>query len=241
MPRVSRLPSLAWAALALLAAGGFALLGFWQADRAVQKQRWLDGYAAALVAAPIDLSQALAMPSRQLPVRVAGDFTLQPRSLLFLDGQQREGRVGVRAYVLADSDASAAPLLIELGWLAFGPDRSLPDIDVAGAHQHLQGLLLPWPAQGLRLGENQWAGTVPAPLLAYLDRDEIGRATGHLPYDGVLRPDPGLNLGAAVRDAVALPNTLAPEQHRGYALQWWGLAATVVVTYLILAFRRRMK
>lgn len=241
MPRVSRIPGLAWAALALLAAGAFASLGFWQADRAVQKQRWLDGYAAALVAAPIDLSQALAMPSRQLPVRVVGDFTLQPQTLLFLDGQQREGQVGVRAYVLADSDASTAPLLVELGWLTFGPDRSLPEIDVAGAHQRIQGLLLPWPAQGLRLGENRWAGAVPAPLLAYLDRDEIGRETGHLPYDGVLRPDPGLNLGAAVRDAVALPNTLEPEQHRGYALQWWGLAATVVVTYLILAFRRRTK
>lgn len=241
MSRVSRIPSLAWAALALLAAGAFASLGFWQADRAVQKQRWLDGYAAALAAAPIDLSQALAMPSSQLPVRVSGDFTLQPQSLLFLDGQQREGRVGVRAYVLADTDANPAPLLVELGWLAFGPDRSLPEIDIAGAHQRIQGLLLPWPTQGLRLAENRWTDAVPAPLLAYLDRDEIGRETGRMPYDGVLRPDPGLNLGAAVRDAVALPNTLAPEQHRGYALQWWGLAATVVVTYLILAFRRRMK
>ena len=239
MPRVSRIPTLAWAAVTLLAAGTFASLGFWQADRAGQKQRWLDGYAAALVAEPVDISQALAAASQNLPVRVAGKFSLQQQPLLFLDGQQREGRVGVRAYVLADSDASATPLLVELGWLPFGHDRSLPIITVPQERRYLEGLLLPWPAQGLRLGENAWADAAQAQLLAYLDRDEITRATGVQPYDGVLRPDPGVDLGGPVRDAMALPNTLTPDQHRGYALQWWGLSATVVVIYLVLALRRR--
>ncbi len=240
-PRVSRIPTLAWAMAALAAAGAFASLGFWQSDRAGQKQRWLDGYAAALLAEPVAVSQALAAPSQNLPVRVAGTFRLQPRPLLFLDGQQRDGRVGVRAYVLADSDASAAPLLVELGWLPFGPGRSLPRIELPHVRFDLDGLLLPWPAQGLRLGENRWDDAAPAQLLAYLDRDEIARATGLRPYDGVLRPDPGFDLGGAVRDVAALPNTLTPDQHRGYALQWWGLAATVVSIYLVLALRRSMQ
>ena len=56
----------------------------------------------------------------------------------------------------------------------------------------------------------------------------------------MLQPDPALALGY-VRDAGTLPNTLPPERHRGYAVQWWGLSATVVAVYLILAWRRRAK
>ena len=40
-----------------------------------------------------------------------------------------------------------------------------------------------------------------------------------------------------LRDADPLPNTLPPEQHRGYAVQWWALATAVAVIWLVLAWR----
>jgi cytochrome oxidase assembly protein ShyY1 len=130
-------------------------------------------------------------------------------------------------------------LLVELGWLPFGPARALPTIEIPSGVQTLIGLLLPWPAQGLRLGENRWDEASQVQLLAYLDRKEIERATGLRLYDGVLRPDPNVDMGRAVRDAVALPNTLPPAQHRGYAVQWWALSLTTVLAFLILYGRRR--
>ena len=56
----------------------------------------------------------------------------------------------------------------------------------------------------------------------------------------VLRLDPALPLGYA-RDLDLLPNTLPPEQHRGYAVQWFALALAVLVTALILTFRKRRR
>ena len=53
----------------------------------------------------------------------------------------------------------------------------------------------------------------------------------------VLRLDPALPLGYD-RDLELLANTLPPEKHRGYALQWFALELAVFVTALILTFRR---
>ncbi|WP_343239036.1 SURF1 family cytochrome oxidase biogenesis protein, partial [Stenotrophomonas sp.] len=56
--------------------------------------------------------------------------------------------------------------------------------------------------------------------------------------DRVLRLDPALPFGDA-RDLDLLPNTLPPQRHLGYAVQWFGLALTVLVVALVLERRRR--
>jgi cytochrome oxidase assembly protein ShyY1 len=53
----------------------------------------------------------------------------------------------------------------------------------------------------------------------------------------VLRLDPAM-AGGYARDLEILPNTLPPEKHLGYAVQWYGLALAVLVTALVLTFRR---
>ena len=39
------------------------------------------------------------------------------------------------------------------------------------------------------------------------------------------------------RDLELLPNTLPPEKHRGYALQWFGLAFATFVAALFVSLR----
>lgn len=241
--RVSLPGRLLWGVVALVVAAGFASLGFWQYGRAGEKQRWLDGYTSALAAPPQALTDALAGPSPDVPIRTAGEISFLDAPVLLLDNQQREGRVGVRAYALARVEGSSAQVLVELGWLPLAADRALPPVGVPEGERRIEGVLLPWPGQGLRLAENPWQSQGEgqgAVLLTYLDRDEIGRKSGVTPYHGVLQPDPALALGY-VRDAGTLPNTLPPERHRGYAVQWWGLAITVLAVYLILARQRRTK
>lgn len=228
---------LAWGVVAVLLAAGFASLGFWQYGRADEKARWLEGYASALQAEPRPLAQLLSAPPPDVPLRTSGTVRLMPSPALLLDNQQREGRVGVRAYALGQVHGASVPVLVELGWLPIGPQRVLPEIVMPTEAQQIDGVLLPWPGQGLKLAENPWQRDAAAVLLTYLDRDEIGDQTGTSPYDGVLQPAPSMSLGY-VRDAGTLPNTLPPERHRGYAVQWWGLSLTVMVVYLILALRR---
>ena len=56
--------------------------------------------------------------------------------------------------------------------------------------------------------------------------------------DRVLRLDPALPFGDE-RDLDLLPNTLPPQRHLGYAVQWFGLALTVLVVAGVLERRRR--
>jgi cytochrome oxidase assembly protein ShyY1 len=53
----------------------------------------------------------------------------------------------------------------------------------------------------------------------------------------VLKLDPALPIGYA-RDLDILPNTLPPERHLGYAVQWYALALAVLVTALVLTLRK---
>ena len=54
----------------------------------------------------------------------------------------------------------------------------------------------------------------------------------------VLKLDPALPIGYT-RDLDILPNTLPPERHLGYAVQWFGLALAVFITALLLTLRTR--
>jgi cytochrome oxidase assembly protein ShyY1 len=72
-------------------------------------------------------------------------------------------------------------------------------------------------------------GLAPAELAAALGQPKLARR--------VLRLDPAMALGYP-RDLDMLANTLPPERHLGYAVQWFALAAAMLAIALILSFRR---
>ena len=57
-------------------------------------------------------------------------------------------------------------------------------------------------------------------------------------HAGLMILDPALPLGYT-RDLELLPNTLPPERHLGYAVQWFGLALAVLLTAAVLSWRSR--
>ena len=224
--------------LALVLAALFASLGAWQLRRGVEKQAMLDT-AAQITGSRIARPLALAAdPARTRGYDWAeGTGSFDPRGPLWLDNQQRAGRVGVRAYRIFNPE-TGAPLLVDLGWLPLAGDRVMPAVERPPGRLQLRGLLAPPPSTGIALGSGL-ARSGDGWLLTRIDLDAITAATG-LPQPlapRVLRLDPALPLGYD-RDLVLLANTLPPAKHRGYALQWFGLALTVLVTALILTFRR---
>lgn len=228
-------------ALALLAMAAFSALGAWQLGRRTDKQATLDAVAATLAArAPLPL-QAAADHARATGFDwAAGEGAFAQAPAILLDNQQREGRPGVRAYRLFVPAPSAAepapvPLLVELGWLPLPPDRTLPRAPRPTGTMHVAGLLAPPPSGGLATptAVAQPDGTLLATALAGVP--ELPRAAPR-----VLKLDPALPVGFA-RDLDVLPNTLPPERHLGYAVQWFGLALAVLATALILTFRKRRR
>jgi surfeit locus 1 family protein len=238
-----------WLLPAALACVGFAALGLWQLERGAWKARLLDAWSQAVVAAPRDYADAVgtqvALPRREdegdaaaaLPLRVTIEGRWDPEATLLLDNQRLDASVGVLVFTRFLPTGGATPLLVNRGWLPLGAQRGAPAVDPPAAGEvRLAGLLVAPPAPGLKMGSGAWAPGQPAVLLPFLDLDVL-RTAGVPLFDGVLQLDAGLPDGFT-RQWQALPNTLPPKKHRGYAVQWFGLAAAVAVIYLILALRR---
>jgi cytochrome oxidase assembly protein ShyY1 len=223
--------------LALLGIALFTWLGFWQLDRMREKRAMLDA-AHAVVQQRLALPLAAAADagrSRDYDWSAGGGrFAELPPVLL--DNQSRDDRAGVRAYrVFLPVDA--APLLVELGWLPVPGDRSMPPVPRPDGELRVAGLLAPPPSAGIARAtlQPQVDGTL---LTIALDLPLLRRALA-LPTlaPRVLKLDPAIPFGFA-RDLDVLPNTLPPERHLGYAVQWFGLALAVLVTTLVLTFRK---
>jgi cytochrome oxidase assembly protein ShyY1 len=235
---------LLFAGAALLGVALFGSLGAWQWSRGEWKQALLAEREGVLSRRDAVALDAAFDPARGAALDWAAGRGRFDARLYFLDYQQRQGQAGVRVYgVLA---AGAGPLLVELGWLPWGPGRALPAASVPSGDVEVAGVLAAPPSTGLALGSGVEAlpGGGSRYLLTRIDLATLHGASGlSVPLaPRVLKLDPALPIGYA-RDLDLLPNTLPPERHRGYAVQWFALAATVAIVYLVLTVRaaRRRK
>ncbi|MGN6151935.1 MAG: SURF1 family protein [Lysobacteraceae bacterium] len=232
-------PAVLWA-FALVAAGLFCTLGVWQLGRAEWKRDLLQRAAQALSDRRPKPLAVIGDTTRDRAydwVDVEGRFVEAPAVLL--DNQGRDGQVGVRAYrAFAITDGPA--VLVDLGWVAIPGDRRMPAVPRDAARTRLTGLLLPPPSKGLALGE---PAALPDGDLLVTWVDPVAlRARLRAPTlaPRVLRPAPEAGFGFE-RDFDILPNTMPPERHVGYAVQWFALSATVLVTAVVLTLRRRRR
>lgn len=226
----------------------FAGFGHWQLGRMHEKQAKLDSAASAL-----DRTAPGPLLLASDPVRAheydwtAGNGRIA-NATVWLDNQQREGRVGVRMYCVLLPEVGGQALLVDAGWWPLDGNRVLPVFGCpARGAQAVRGLLAPPPATGLARGEALASAGEGRWLATRIDMHGIGRALGLRSglAPRVLRLDPeravhddGVMVAPGQRDLAILPNTLPPERHLGYAVQWFALAAAVLAIALVMTFRR---
>jgi surfeit locus 1 family protein len=230
---------------ALAAAALTARLGFWQLDRAAQKialQASIDerGRLPPLDAAALAHSAAEAAQQHDRRARLQGRWS--SAQTVYLDNRQMgSGRPGfyvVTPLVLADGRA----VLVQRGWAPRDVhDRTrLPPLDTPAGEVTVVGRIAPPPA---RLFE--FEATEAGPIRQNLDIDGFARETGlRLAPLSVLQTEaisPALRADGLLRDWPAPSTGVA--KHYGYAFQWFGLSALVVILYvwfqLIQPFRQR--
>lgn len=234
-----RLPLWAGWLLALAVAAVCASLGMWQLQRMHGKQALLDDAAQVLQQRSRQPLALAADPARARGFDwAAGEGRFATLPAVLLDNQNHQGRAGVRAYrVFEPAQPGALPVLVELGWLPVPGDRRLPQVPAPEVAQ-VAGLLLPPPSPGLvaPVVAAQADGSL---LVVALDPQALAPALGVAALaPRVLRLDPDLPIGYA-RDLDLLPNTLPPERHLGYAVQWFALALAMLVIAALLTWRLR--
>ena len=199
----------------LIVVPALAGLGFWQLDRADQKQALLQQWQQAEF-------KALDEPLQEFD-RVQLSGALDQQRYLLLDNQIREGVAGYEVVGLLRSDNAAAPhslLLVALGWVPVGMDRQrLPALELPGRLEAIPARL-DHPDKGLVLAEEQWSGHWPE-RIQQLDRTRIAEHLGESLSPWLLRPEVEPLTG---KMGNWKPVVMPPEKHLGYAVQWFALA-----------------
>lgn len=228
-------------AAATLAIVAFSWLGLWQLDRAGEKERHVEMFAARTGDAPILLNERLStMPSELDPhwwryrrVEVAGE-TLGERQYL-LDNRTRNGVAGYHVHVPMLVTGLDRLVLVNRGWVEAGASRERrPDVSLASSEIVISGVV-EYPRRTLLLGEDGYAGSSWPKVVQRIELEKTARDLDRQVLPFVVLMDAALPHGF-VREWTPYLG-IGPERHRGYALQWFSLAAAVAVVWIFLRVR----
>lgn len=209
----------------------FTSLGFWQLERADEKRRLEALFARQGEQQPLDPARDYALYQ---PLSVHGRF-LADRQFL-LENTILDGRVGYYVVTPLEYAADAPLLLVNRGWApADGDPRTV--LSVADEPQRIGGRVGQLPRVGIRAGEAFPHGAGWPRRANWPGAEEIAGAIGRevLPFVLLADPDPASPLIRRWQPRVA-----GPVRHLGYAVQWFGLALTVVVVAAVL-YRRKWR
>ncbi|WP_268235343.1 SURF1 family protein [Lacimicrobium alkaliphilum] len=214
--------------------GVMTWLGFWQLDRAEQKQQRAKQIEHRQQQRYSSLSELLRLDSdiRDFPLQVTGRLD-QERPLLW-DNRIYEGQVGYE--VLAVLMTSEGNLLVNLGWTPAPKYRSaLPDVELPDGLLTLQGVVTQ-PQSNPMIRENetlnrQWPRRIQQPDLEKL---ESMLSVSLLPF------------ALQVSDTSAFgysnnwkPVVMPAQKHYGYAVQWFGLALACMVIFVVALYKKK--
>ena len=206
-------------------------MGIWQLDRAEQKrtlQAQIDAYHHAS-AQPLAAFEATPPPAWQ-PLLLTGRFDLQ--HVWLLDNRLRDGQPGVEVLQLFHDQASNQQVLVNRGWLHWTDRSQLPTIPTPQDQIQLQAERLPEPEQGFTLDSPTTPGWPK--LVGSVDLPEFTAQANTFIPPWLVRLQPGS--AAALRlDWPPLPMTAS--KHTGYAVQWFAMAAMLLILFIWAGLR----
>ncbi len=226
------------ASLLVLATLFFPLLislGFWQLERADEKQRILDEFNANQQAAPIGLAELKRDENYQYRAAwVTG--TLDGSRRILLDNRVKNGRPGYEILEALAVDGlkvngRSQAILVNRGWVPASLNRNeLPVVESVVGEVQLRGVLYRSLGGGYRLDDgiktvSQWPSRV-----GWVSAERAEELYGNDFFDYQLRLDSD-SIGALNTGWVTV--SVQPTKHTGYAVQWFIMAAVLLLMTLI--------
>ncbi|WP_394202620.1 SURF1 family protein [Shewanella waksmanii] len=210
-------------------------LGFWQLARAEQKQTIAADLAERQQTGPLDFQQLLTKSHQHSLTGFTAKILVTPSSkgTILLDNQTFKGKVGYLAYQLVQPTASNYLLMMELGFVAAGKDRQqLPTVATLAAPQVIQGRVYQKsinPLSSQLLAENGWPMRIQNLNLPQLS-EHLGQPIAPFVVQAT-------NIEGNELPQPWQPIPMAAKKHIGYAVQWFSLAAALIVLsgYLLIS------
>jgi len=212
-----------------------AYLGFWQLDRAAQKETLQSAIQQQASKPPLAPHVFLNLNdvNEVLHQRVLLSGTWVPQSTVYLDNRQMDGKVGFFVLTPMRLEGSDKVVMVQRGWVPrnFEQRESVPAVETPFDLVQIEGRIALAPSKLYEPGQSA-KGLIRQNLDLQAFRSETDlpilsftvRQTG-LPSEGLRRDWPEVNFGI--------------DKHYGYAFQWFGLSALVIALYLWFQIFRR--
>ena len=210
-------------------------LGQWQTRRATEKEGIEARMQAREAMPPLVLEGAALQPAEleYRRVRVRGEFVREWP--VYLDNRPYQGRAGFYLLMPLKIAGTDKVVLVARGWIPRNvADRSkLPAIVTPTGVIEIGGMIREHAARLYQFG-----AVVPLKPGAIVQNAEIAdfAAASKLPLQPFLVEQTGTAQDGLVRDWPRA--SLGIDKHRGYAFQWYGLAATAFIFFVVTGFRR---
>lgn len=241
---LGRIPGLSFHLLILAAILLCISLGFWQLERAKEKEHLLEqirlGRSQPLMQEDLEAQLWNAATGAPTPLAILAPYSqyqvygiYDPDRSLLLDNRTHEGRVGYHLLTPfrllgSDSQQSQSPhwILINRGWIEAPRLRSeLPVFDTP-----LLPVTLQIQARALKEDLPDEALNLTWPVrVQQLSPSQLSNVTGHFLPAYEFRLSDTRQPGVAIPQPVSLP--MRPEQHVGYSVQWFALALTFTLMW----------
>ncbi len=219
-------------------------LGFWQLDRADQKQALFDDYIKTSSLMPTDIKEVM----NKVPLGenivwrhgvLAGSYV--GTRILLLDNQVLSGAAGYHVYQPFQASGTDQWILINRGWVGAGSYRdTVPEFAGTEGSFNLTGVITEFPsAPGIVLeGQDNGREEMTARVLRLqvISRQTAEEILGHTIFPYVFRL--GVDSPSGLVREWPQPGS-GMERHLGYAFQWFSLAVVLLVIYISLNLRRR--
>ncbi|MCW8869128.1 MAG: SURF1 family protein [Proteobacteria bacterium] len=226
MHQESRFPwgfSLLWLAILLV----MIWAGFWQMDRASQKEVIRQQMQSGTLVQPQNLTDWQNINNYQA-IRTTGHYE---NMHFLLANQFQEGQVGFHVLTSFLTDDHIR-LLVNRGWTASADI----DVSVNNNRVNLTGMLSDWPRPGVQLGEQEFKNKTQQQV-TYLPQEQtkvfLTQQLCHRHnctiFNRVVKLDPEAEAGF-VREWQAPMMTAA--RHRAYAFQWFTMSLALCLIYI---------
>ncbi len=212
-------------------------LGNWQTRRAAEKTALQAKLEQGMAAAPLKLDGSPVDAAAVEFHRVIATGEFVPNWPVFLDNRPQGGRAGFILLMPFTIAGSNKAVLVARGWLPRNTaehDR-LPPFTTPAGQVKIEGRAVRQLARVMQLGTQ--APLKPNAIVQNTGPEELARASGLDLLPVVVEQTGPDTAGEGLQRDWPAPS-LDIDRHKGYALQWYALAAMAFLFFVITGFRR---
>jgi len=235
---ISFKPKWYWLVLVIAILTILIRLGFWQLNRAAEKEQFLElrQRNELLTELPVfDIAKEKELFLFR-PIEFDGTFT--PDTYWLVDNKISQGRVGYHVIALAVTPQNQA-VLVNLGWIQGFADRSkLPEIVLPENVKQVKGRLYIGDSNQFLTSDHssfEKNSVIPQIVFSEIAQEIVQYAPDLELKNYVIQLSEEETYGYVRQWQGEL---MPPEKHFAYAVQWYALAAALMVIFIIVNLKR---